>query len=262
MQILRIIIISLFVIVSSTPLAYSIDSKNYYNAIKSRENSDRELDRIEEYNIKMAQIERNKANAYLFFELYDNFCKKYGYEIKSSSYIEYIKPEVNVTSSSNASDSDYDRFYYSMKSDIKNGYSQMSSTTKNYLNDIVNNRTYSTEVSGGGIITHYYYVIIPKGKFSAYKAEVYNKYLAQKDKVSPKKYSVENEVSKYSNLTWNNVVFILSGIEARINFNNFELPSYVYNYRIDLPDKSSVRYLKDNPNGLMEYSKELDRRLF
>ena len=105
-------------------------------------------------------------------------------------------------------------------------------------------------------------MIVPKGNSSAYKAEVYNKYLAQKDKVSLKKYSVENEVSKYSNLTWNNVVFILSGIEARMNFHGFEPPSYVYRYKIDLPDKSSIRYLKDNPNGLMDYSKELDRRLF
>ncbi len=153
---------------------------------------------------------QNKQNVFLYYEIYDSLCRKYGYKFVEESYNIKIPAKINVKS--NTSSFDYERTFKQYENEIARGdYSNVSRALADLNNNI------KAEIVPERTETHYYTEFktgVPKERIQKEAMNIYKKKMYS---TKPQPYSVANEMKKYKKLTEDNTRFICEQFEKRIN---------------------------------------------
>lgn len=153
---------------------------------------------------------QNKQNVFLFYEIYDSLCRKYGYKYAEQVYREKIPAKITVKS--NTSSSDYQRVFERCKDEIvKGNFSNVSGELAKLNNNI------EAEIEPERTETGYYTEFktgIPEEKLYKEAMDIYKKKMYS---TKPQPYSVVNEIKKYKNLKEDNMRFICEQFKNRMD---------------------------------------------
>ena len=211
-----------------------------------------------------AYIEKqNKRNVYLYYEIYDAFCRKYGYKYTSGSYETTVPAKVEKVDrfSSSISDYEYQNFYNKYKDYITNQKAP-DSTFYSALRNLGSSDE-KIRIVPEHKESHYYIYLKVNASEAAKKKEVDDVYLAKKSKVKPMPYSVVNTVSKYKVLKKDDVKMILEHLQERLNIISIDLVEGISVGKTIMTDKDieDIYFIYEHqPEKFRSYAKTLDEK--
>lgn len=216
-----------------------------------------------ENNYKKLQ---DKRNVYLYYEIYDNFCRKYGYKYSFGEYYTKIpaKTEVVKKSADLSYQKDYEDFYtnYSDYITHKKAPSFEYIQAKRALEQAhIELKTIPEKTE-----THYYQFLEVNASQQVEEREVNNVYMAKCSKVKPMPYSVVNAVSKYKTLKKEDVQMILEHLQARLNTDAIHITSDSFETSLgkEIMTKDEVQEIyfiyENQPENFRNFAPTLDKK--
>ena len=213
---------------------------------------------------------QNRLDVFLYYELYDAFCRRHGYGYVEHTYTETVPARVEIKTSDRATDSDY-RYFFDRYKDYLSGAKSPDGTFISELRKL-GEQNISAELIPEkkikGTYTNFEINATDKQRIN----EVDKVWLAKKGKVKPKPYSMEAELKKYKVLTEKDVKLVVDNLEKRFEndklyYNYKEGEVCVTDYNSGFYDKISdyfdSKYSECNGNYELfrEYAKDIDEKL-
>lgn len=213
-------------------------------------------------DISMQNVQ-NKQNVFLYYEIFDSLCRKYGYKFAEHKYNEKIPAKIKVKS--NTSPYDYERMFKQYENEIAKGdYSNVSRKLAELNNNI------EAEIDPERTETYYYTEFktgISAEKLQKEAMEIYKKKMYS---TKPQPYSVVGEIKKYKDLKKDDMRFICNQFEKRINtteilqdinkrkyteiYNNdcsWDVSEKIFKTNAEKLDKKYAEYYPQNLHSLM-----------
>lgn len=203
-----------------------------------------------------------KLNVFLYYEIYDAFCRKYGYAYKQSSYQTTIPMKATIKySNNNYNYSEYQNFYNRYKDYITGA----KSPSYEYLDakQRLEERNIKLEITPEKKETHVFTYLSVNASSKTKNNEVYKVYAQKKDKVRPQPYSVQKTVNYYKKLRKEDVKMILEHLQKRLNIYDISDDGITNKDKTIMSDNelSELYYkFKDNPEGFRQFAPELDKK--
>lgn len=252
-------IILLFLLLIQFNVSSAIETKKWKRYVEDKIQLETEKNKIIDEEIdrltnekrqleKLVQNRQDRLNTFLYYEIYDAFLRKYGYDYVTKSYTTTIPGRVEVKDTPVATSSDYTNFY--------NNYKEYLTGEKAPDYDFINAkqsleaRNIKVNIIEPRKETEYYVVLESKASDAQKAKEVDDVYKLKKDKVEPKPYYVTNTVACYKKLTFLDIKMICEHLQKRIGskvFTNDDIQNIYYIY-------------KNQPEKFREYAKVLDER--
>lgn len=243
------------IMILSLNCSFAVTTDNWQNYINQKIN--------ETNNYKILQ---DNKDVYLYYEIYDNFCRKYGYKYSLGEYSKKIPAKTIVVQKSVDLNyqKDYEQFYekYSdyithkkkpnfeyiqAKRALEQAHIELKTTPEKYE-------------------TNYYQFLDVNASQQTIEREVNNVYLAKCSKVNPAPYSVEIIVSKYKILKKEDVKMILEHLQARLNTDAIKITSGSFKTSLGkniMTDKEvhEIYFIYENqPEKFRDFAKNLDNK--
>ena len=217
-------------------------------------------------NEQEAIAKQDKKNVYLYYEIYDAFCRKYGYKYSKGEHTSTIPAKVELIRKGSGLDSQYEyENFYNKYSDYINN---KKAPTYEFIEAKRNLEKENIEVE---IIPEHtetsYYTYLDVNASKAVKAKEVNQvYLAKKDKVDPQPYSVVSTVAKYKVLKKEDVKMILEHLRDRLNTTSISIgPTSWEGSSVStvMPEREidDIYFIYEHqPEKFRSYAPELDKK--
>lgn len=204
---------------------------------------------------------KEKLNVFLYYEIYDAFCRKYGYTYDFDSYENTIPSKVNVKyEGANYNQDEYNNFYNKYKDYITGSKSPSSEylSAKAKLEE----RNIKVEIIPEKKETHYFRYLKVNASDKQKTIEVENVYKQKKYKVKPQPYSVTKTVSYYKKLNKTDIRMILEHLKDRLSIIRISENATSYGKKILTDKEIEDIYLlyEYQPEKFREYAPELDKK--
>lgn len=201
-----------------------------------------------------------KLNVFLYYEIYDAICRKYGYTYTDTSYTKIIPMTATAKYDKNGYNQyEYQKFYEQYKDYITG----TKSPSYDYLNakQRLESRNITIVITPERKETHYYnYLNVFSSKYSE---EIKKMYKNKKNKIRPQPYSVQKTVNYYKKLRKEDVKMILEHLQKRLNIYDISDDGITNKDKTIMSDNelSELYYkFKDNPEGFRQFAPELDKK--
>ena len=207
------------------------------------------------------EAKKDKLNVFLYYEIYDAFCRKYGYKYTSSSYTSTIPAKTNVKyTGTNYDKNTYNNFYNKYKDYITGAKAPSSEYLREKAK--LEEKNINIEIVPEKKESNYYEYLNVNASDKQQEIEVDNVYKQKQYKVKPQPYSVEKTVSYYKKLNKTDIRMILEHLQNRLNTVKISKDSTSYGEKILTNDEVNNIYLlyEYQPEKFREYASELDKQ--
>ncbi len=249
------IIVLIFGILLSINSCFAVTSDNWQNYVNHKIKNEKDY-----------KAKQDKKNVYLYYEIYDAFCRKYGYKYSDGEYTtkKPAKAEVVQKNIDISYQNDYKKFYEKYSDYI----THKMTPTPEYIQAKrkLDQAHIEIKLTPEKFEKHYYMYLDVKASQATQDKEVNQVYIAKKSKINPQPYSVVGTVAKYKILKKEDVKMILEHLQARLNTTVIDITDN--SFATSMGDKVMTdEEVKDiyfiyeyQPEKFRSYAPELDKK--
>lgn len=235
---------------------------NYQSTVQWANNIQKNIE-----NTYSQELKAKKLNVFLYYELYDTFCRKYGYSYKVNEYEKTIPAGAKLKyNNGSAYDINANRQFYNKYKDYISGQKY---PTSEYLDAKrkLEEKNITIEIVPEKKTTKYFRYLSVNSTDGAEKKEVNQQYKTKQGKVKPQPYSVVQTVGKYKKLRKDDIEMILTHLQERLNTQainisgNNDISTESGNIIMSDNERHEI-YIKyyDKPEDFRNYAPELDKK--